>query len=122
MLSFPIKFPRRRRPQSRRAASSATPPVALVHVLFVKPAPGESTVATWVFDADIEDPTETLDGLTINGVGGISWERDDPAGLRIDHGIVISAGQTWSSAAGAGGIVGTDGQSLAAGSGVVVND
>jgi hypothetical protein len=120
MLTFPPQYPRRRKRASRRAAPSPTP-VAQIHVLFVAPAPGEPTVATWVFDGDIEDPTSSLAGLTIGGHPGISWQRDDTSALRVDHDTIIAPGQSWACAAGAGGIVGIDGQELAAGSGSVSN-
>ena len=103
------------------------PPPALVHVLRVQPSPGEPTVATWVFDADVEDPSGgggaggSLAGLVVDGAGGIGWERDEPAALRIDRGVAIAIGQPWSNTAGAGGIVGTAGGSLAAGTGTVTS-
>ena len=88
-------------------------------MLKVQPAPGEPTVAGWIFDVDVEDPTEAVAGLSVNGQPGLSWVRDDTSAFRVDHGVEISVGMTWSNTAGAGGIVGTDGQQLAAGSGTV---
>jgi len=87
--------------------------------MFVKPAPGEPTVATWVFDAEVEDPTGSVAALGIDGNGGVSWVRDEPQALRIDHGIAIVPNQPWANTAGAGGIVSTEGGALVAGSGLV---
>jgi hypothetical protein len=72
-----------------------------------------------VFDADIDDPTGSLAGLSIDGNPGISWERDDPLALRVSYFVEIIAGEEWANTDGAGGIVGADGGMLQAGSGLV---
>jgi hypothetical protein len=121
LIPAPVKFRRRRRAMQFGAPPSPPPPPppALAHVIKVALTPGETTQATWVFDVEVDDPTSALAGLTVNGSGGLSWERDDPLALRVDHGITVSIGQTWQNTAGAGGIVGTNGETLAAGTGQV---
>ena len=109
---------RKRRPHVRYGSSAApTPPP--VHVVSVQPAPGEPTVATWVFDLEVDDPTAPCSGFVINGHPGIGIVRDDFNAFRIDHGATVSAGMSWSNTAFAGGIKSTDGGTLDAGSGTV---
>ena len=124
-LLYPKK-PRHRRDRSLRTLDpsrnlppSPPSPPALVHVVKVIPSPGEPTVATWVFDAEVEDPTGSVAGLVVDGHAASAWVRDDTQALRVDHGLVIAVGQSWTSAAGAGGIIGADGGALEAGSGTV---
>ena len=66
--------PRRRRVREEAPAVSPPPPpppppVGQIHVVAVFPAPGEPTVATWVFDEDIDDPSSVPVGLVVNGNG-----------------------------------------------------
>ena len=119
---IPIR-PRVRRKRHEVAGSVSPPPpppAPPVHVVAVTTSPGEPTVATWLFDLDIDDPTTLVVGLVVNGHGGTSWERDDTSALRVEHGAAVDAGMSWSNTAFAGGIKSTDGGTLDAGSGSVV--
>jgi len=120
---IPIR-PRVRRKRHEVAGSVSPPPpppAPPVHVVAVTTSPGEPTVATWLFDLDIDDPTTLVVGLVVNGHGGTSWERDDTSALRVEHGAAVDAGMAWSNTAFAGGIKSTDGGTLDPGSGTVVD-
>jgi len=129
-MKIPISFipGKRRAHRKRQEVASASPspppppppPAPPVHVVAVTTSPGEPTVATWLFDLDIDDPTTLVIGLVVNGHGGTSWERDDTSALRVEHGAAVDAGMSWSNTAFAGGIKSTDGGTLDAGSGTVV--
>ena len=54
-------------------------------------------------------------GLMVSRLGSCG----DTSALRVDHDTIIAPGQRWACAAGSGGIVGSQGQELAAGSGTV---
>jgi hypothetical protein len=111
---------RRVRRKRRNEPSGVTPPPSTIHVVAVRESPDEPTVATWIFDEDIDDPTSQPIGLVVNGHAGTSWQRDDTNALRVEHSSPVSAGMSWSNTAFAGGIEGTDGSTLEAGSGTVV--
>ena len=116
---IPSKRRVRRRRHQAAAASPPPPPPAPVGVLRVMASPGEPMNATWVFEREIDAPTGSIAGLLVNGSPGLAWVWDDPQALRVDYAIVIAPGQSWSNAAGAAGIVATDGGMLDAGSGTV---
>jgi hypothetical protein len=117
----PFNTAKRRVRRKRLNDVPGTPlPPSTIHVVAVRESPGEPTVATWIFDEDIDDPTSAPIGLVVNGNPGTSWLREDTNALRVEHNSPVSAGMPWSNTAFAGGIEGTDGSTLDAGSGTVV--
>jgi hypothetical protein len=102
-----------------------TPPAApaAVHVSSVRTT-AEASVALWVFNENIDNPTSAVTGFVAGsggGHGGLAWERANANSLKIEHNFPVTAGDPWSNTDAAGGIRSTDGGELQAGSGIVSN-
>lgn len=95
------------------------PPPTLLHVSEVRVSGDDRTVATWMFDEDINDPTSAINGLLADGHVPLNWHNESANELRVEYEFEIAEGAPWSNPAGAGGIVSTSGHTLAAGSGTV---
>src|SRR5436309_16103283 len=95
---FELRTPPRHRAR-KPPTGNPPPPPTTVHVVAVFPAPGEPTVATWVFDVDVDDPTATVIGFVVDGHGGIGAVRDDANAFRINHGTLVEPGMAWSNTA-----------------------
>jgi hypothetical protein len=118
--TFQPRKPFRRRISADAVGAEPAPPVEYVNVDYVIPWGGDANVAVWVFTLDVADPTgEEAAGLAIDGAAGESWEREDTNALRVAYPDEVLVGQPWTCAAGAAGIIGTEGEPLAAGAGEV---
>lgn len=119
-----LRKPRRRK-LARRSIKNMDPggnlpkpPVEKMHVAYVTSPPPPATAAGWDFDRPINDPTGSVAELRVNGQPGLSWSRSGDRMIIVQYGF-STRGKTWSCADGAAGIVSTEGNPLAAGSGMV---
>jgi hypothetical protein len=123
-----LKKRHRRRDRSLQSlAPGWTPPTppappAAVHVSSVKTT-AEPSVALWVFDQNVQNPTAAVNGFVAGsggGHGGLAWERNSANSLKIEHNFAVSPGDPWSNTARAGGIHSTESGELEAGTGTVI--